>query len=238
MQNVYKKYGIYGIQNKINGHLYIGKTMVSFGDRWDCHKGQLRGGYHDNRHLQNAWNKYGEDNFSFIIIHDCTNKESVSDVNQLEIEYIQEYKNRGVCLYNIAPGGDGGLFFGKHLPEDVKKKIGEKNREHMLGRKLSEETKQKMSQSQKERYSLWSPQDRKEWGQKVGVQNKGRKWTPEQRTKLKNNKNGATLSIEQVKQIRYLHENKNLSYTEIASIMQLHRHTVYQIATYRRWKET
>lgn len=141
MQNVYKKYGIYGIQNKINGHIYIGKTMVSFGDRWDCHKGQLRGGYHDNRHLQNAWNKYGEDNFPFIIIHDCTGKKNVSDVNQLEIKYIQEYKNRGIC--NISPGGDGGLFFGKHLPEDVKKKIGEKNRTHMLGRKLSETTKQK-----------------------------------------------------------------------------------------------
>ncbi|MBQ8035760.1 MAG: GIY-YIG nuclease family protein, partial [Proteobacteria bacterium] len=59
--SVYYKYGIYGIRNRINDKLYIGKTMVSFGDRWDCHKAQLRANYHDNKHLQYSWNKYVED---------------------------------------------------------------------------------------------------------------------------------------------------------------------------------
>ena len=45
--------------------------MVNFGDRWDCHKAQLRGNYHDNPHLQNSWNKYGEENFKFEILEIC-----------------------------------------------------------------------------------------------------------------------------------------------------------------------
>ena len=66
--SIYKKYGIYGIRNKINNKIYIGKTMQSFGDRWDCHRAMLNGGYHDNKHLQRAWDKYGKNNFEFIRI--------------------------------------------------------------------------------------------------------------------------------------------------------------------------
>ena len=42
------KYIVYQTVNKINNKIYIGKTMKSFGDRWDCHRAQLNGGYHDN----------------------------------------------------------------------------------------------------------------------------------------------------------------------------------------------
>ena len=87
--SIYKEYGIYGIKNKVNNKIYVGKTMMNFGDRWDCHKSQLRGGYHDNPHLQNSWNKYGEDNFEIIVIHNCDTNEDVDQVNLLEIEYIK-----------------------------------------------------------------------------------------------------------------------------------------------------
>lgn len=234
---IYKKYGIYGIRNKLNSKLYIGKTMVNFGDRWDCHKGQLRGNYHDNKHLQNAWNKYGEDNFEFFIIHDCIDGENVDRVNQLEIEYIQKYRASGMNLYNISPGGDGGAFLGKHLSDETKRKIGEKNRVNMTGRKASNTTKAKMSASQKKRYDNWSEEDRLAWGQKVGVKNKGRKWTEEQRHKMKGNKNGATLTLDQVIEIRRLYEKEGRTFSEIAKMMGINRTTVYNIATYRRWKE-
>lgn len=100
--------------------------MKSFGDRWDCHKGMLRGGYHENPHLQNAWNKYGEENFEFIVIRDLTSS-TVDVINEAEIELIKYYKNLGLS-YNIHDGGDGGLFLGKHLSDETKRKIGEKNR--------------------------------------------------------------------------------------------------------------
>lgn len=162
--SIYKQYGIYGIKNKINNKIYVGKTMKSFGDRWDCHKACLRGGYHENNHLQNAWNKYGESNFDFIILKDCTGWD-LEFVNQSEIDEISKHKQLGLS-YNIHDGGDGGLFLGKHLSEDAKKKIGEKNRVNMTGKKHSIETKEKMSQSHKSRYSKWSDSDRENWGAK------------------------------------------------------------------------
>lgn len=234
MNNIYKRYGIYGIRNKINNKIYVGKTMQSFGDRWDCHKAQLKGGYHDNPHLQRSWNKYGEENFEFIVLIDCNNNEDLETVNQLEINEIQKYKQLGLS-YNIHNGGDGGMFLGKHLSEETKRKIGEKNRQNMLGKKLSKETKNKMSNSQKKRYDNWTDQDRAEWGKMLSQRLTGIK-KPSLSLSMQDNKNGAKYSLEQVKEIRRLHEQENLGYTEISKIIKIPRHTVYLIATYRRWK--
>lgn len=116
--------------------------MVNFGDRWDCHKAQLRGNYHDNPYLQNSWNKYGEESFEFVIIYNCKNNENTEQVNLLEIKYIKHYRDLNLS-YNIRSGGDGGHMFGKHLSEEAKRKIGEKNRISMTGRKASEKNKTK-----------------------------------------------------------------------------------------------
>ena len=47
---------------------YIGKTMVGFKVRKYRHIRELRLNTHVNNHLQNAWNKYGEENFDFSIV--------------------------------------------------------------------------------------------------------------------------------------------------------------------------
>ena len=195
----------------------------------------MRGNCHDNKHLQFAWNKYGEENFEFIIIHDCINGETLEEVNALEIYEIKKYKDLGLA-YNIHDGGDGGLFLGKHLDSETKRKIGEKNRIHMTGKKASESTKAKMSESQKERYSKWSEEDRMNWGKLMSECNRGYKWKNEDRVKLKDNKNGAKYTIEIVREIRRLHEQENKGYTEISKILNIPRPAVYLIATYRRWK--
>ena len=59
--------GIYKIANLVNGKRYIGGS-VNLKHRLVCHKSGLRRGRHKNPHLQNAWNKYGEENFEFKII--------------------------------------------------------------------------------------------------------------------------------------------------------------------------
>lgn len=231
---LYNSYGIYGIVNKTNDKIYVGKTMKSFGDRWDCHKAELRGGYHENKHLQNAWNKYGEENFDFTIIHNCQNNEDLDRVNELEIQEIKKYKQLGLA-YNIHDGGDGGMFLGKHLSEETKRKIGEKNRMHMMGRKLPLEVRHKMSESQRKRFATWTDEDRRLWGIKMSKSSTGIK-KPILKEKMKNNKNGAKYTIDQVNEIRRLHESENKTYTEISNIMNIPRPTVYLIATYRRWK--
>lgn len=234
--SIYKKYGIYGIRNKMNDMVYVGKTINNFGDRWDCHKAQLRGGYHSNHGLQEDWNKYGEDNFEFQILHECNNSESLEELNALEIEFINSSKEIELA-YNVAPGGDQSMYRGKHLSEETKRKIGEKNRVRMTGRKASEETKTKMSESQKRRYENWTKAERMAWGEKVGKQNKGRKWTDEQRAKMKGNKNGSKYTVEDVKLIRKLREVDGLKYKQIAELTKIPERTVYLIATYKRWKD-
>ena len=57
--------GIYKILNNINGKIYIGSTK-NFNKRWVTHKYLLRLNKHENKHLQYAWNKYGEVHFEFI----------------------------------------------------------------------------------------------------------------------------------------------------------------------------
>lgn len=135
--------GIYSIVNNINGYTYIGQTRQSFHRRYLHHRWKLRSGTHDNQHLQNAWNLYGEDAFSFIVIEVVDNIDLIDD---FEIKYIDIYRDMNLC-YNIIDGGGGRS--GVHLTEEHKRKIGDKNRINMLGRKASEETKRKMSECRK-----------------------------------------------------------------------------------------
>lgn len=57
--------GIYQIRNKINNHRYIGRS-VNITRRWRSHRNSLSGNYSGCIVLQNAWNKYGEDNFELV----------------------------------------------------------------------------------------------------------------------------------------------------------------------------
>lgn len=235
MKDIYKTFGIYRITNTINGKSYIGKTGMNFGDRWDCHRAQLNGGYHDNPHLQRSWNKYGADAFEFAVV------EKVDDIellNDLERMYIKQYREAGEC-YNINDGGDGGFLLGSHLSDETKRKIGEKNRVNMKGRKASAETRKKMSKSQKKRYESWTDEDRAEYGKRIAEYASGYKWSQESKDRFSKTQqtkpNGATLDVETVHLIRRLYEKEHKTFTQIGTMLGIPRHNVYMIATYRRW---
>lgn len=235
IKDTYKTFGIYRITNKTSGMTYVGKTGMNFGDRWDCHRSQLRNGSHSNSHLQNAWNKYGESAFEFCVL------EVVSDVsllNELEIKYIKQYKEINKS-YNILDGGDGGFSLGSHLSEETKRKIGEKNRINMMGRKLSDETRKKMSESHKKRCASWTDEERANHGRVSSICASGYNWSQKSRdnfSKLQQTKpNGAKLSIDDVHRIRYLYEEEGRSFKEISEALGIPRSNVYNIATYRRW---
>lgn len=53
------------------GKTYIGQT-INFKNRFNDHKSRLKNGKHFNKHLQNIWNKYGEDNIEFIPIEEVS----------------------------------------------------------------------------------------------------------------------------------------------------------------------
>jgi group I intron endonuclease len=91
--------GIYRIKNKINEKCYYGSSK-DIEKRWKTHINQLRNKKHINCILQNAWNKYGEENFIFEVIEEC-DIESLFDIEQGYIDTLGEY-NIGLK----ASGGD------------------------------------------------------------------------------------------------------------------------------------
>lgn len=67
----YKFSGIYIILNKLNGKKYVGSSKNIY-SRWMKHRALLRINKHYNPHLQNAWNKYGENSFLFSVLERCS----------------------------------------------------------------------------------------------------------------------------------------------------------------------
>lgn len=95
------KFYIYKIENIVNKKKYIGITENPE-QRQKNHFSKLRNGKHCNKRLQNAWNKYGQDNFIFEVIFemDC-NKEEAYKCEEAFIEKEKGYDNG----YNGNRGG-------------------------------------------------------------------------------------------------------------------------------------
>jgi len=91
--------GIYRIKNKVNEKCYYGSSK-NIEKRWRTHKNQLRKNAHINTYLQNAWCKYGEENFVFEIIEEC-DESLLKETEQKYLNINPEY-NIGLS----ASGGD------------------------------------------------------------------------------------------------------------------------------------
>jgi group I intron endonuclease len=93
--------GIYWIKNLINGKIYVGST-ICFKKRFREHKKYLKEKAHKNLHLQNAWNKYGEENFIFEVLEKLENNDELIKREQFFIDKLNpEYnicKIAGNCL--------------------------------------------------------------------------------------------------------------------------------------------
>lgn len=119
MEELNSNSGVYKIVNKINGKIYIGST-VNFKDRFRDHKKLLRHDKHPNQHLQNSWNKYGEDNFEFLILSIV-----IKDKDLLLKEEQKFIDELNVCDnsigYNISE--TAGSTFGYRFSEKSKEKM-------------------------------------------------------------------------------------------------------------------
>jgi group I intron endonuclease len=89
--------GIYSIDNAISKKSYIGSSVHIIG-RWGYHKRLLRKNQHDNKHLQNAWNKYGSDCFSFKVLEELP-KENLLYVEQQYLDFCRLIPH---WFYNMA----------------------------------------------------------------------------------------------------------------------------------------
>ena len=102
---------IYEIKNKINNKRYIGRTKYPI-NRKNRHFKDLKDNIHHCLYLQNAYNKYGEQNFEFSILIDNL---SLEDATKLEFEMI----NSNEELYNMSKCSTGGDLLSNNPNKDV-----------------------------------------------------------------------------------------------------------------------
>lgn len=99
--------GIYRIKNTIDGAVYIGSAK-GFEYRFYVHIGALRKGVHINKHLQNAFNKYGETAFIFEVVEVLGAIHEYDKLKYFEREnyFIDEARKTEKC-YNVAKAEGG-----------------------------------------------------------------------------------------------------------------------------------
>lgn len=95
--------GIYKITNNQNQKVYIGKSN-NIGRRISEHLSQYEQKRTPNKPLYLAFNKYGQENFSFEVLEEC----SAEELNEKEKYWIEKYDSTNPKKgYNILLGGDG-----------------------------------------------------------------------------------------------------------------------------------
>ena len=93
--------GIYQITCASTGKIYIG-SAINLRRRWQLHLIGLRSGRHVNRHLQNAWIKYGEASFQFEVV-EFTEPSTLLNREQYWLDKTKAYARcNGFNLYKIA----------------------------------------------------------------------------------------------------------------------------------------
>lgn len=166
---------IYRVINTVNGKFYIGKTFEGEQARWARHVQDAKQGSRTRFH--NAISKYGAAAFRVEHLDDTSN---AADLSRLEQVYIEVSGARNPAIgYNITPGGDGAgrgpdhPSYGKPGPNRGRKfsaEVREKARKRQLGKRPSEQTRQRMSIASSGR-KFSDTQKRNMSAAKVGVKN-------------------------------------------------------------------
>lgn len=168
--------GIYKIINKLNGKYYVGRT-TNFEERWLKHKSDLIKNRHHNDILQRSWNKYGADNFEFIIV-----ERTHSLLKELEQTYLTIAENEQDKCYNL---NFNALYGNDKLSEHSREKI----RKSRIGKQHSIETKNKISNSKSgTNHHLFGKKHSEETRLKMSNAHKGKKHTEYSKNKISESK--------------------------------------------------
>ena len=91
-------FGVYKIENRANGKVYIGSTVLDFEARWGQHRSTLARRCHPNYYLQEDWFECGENSFSFSILEVVKDKSAVLGCEQ---KWLNEFLSSNRKVYNI-----------------------------------------------------------------------------------------------------------------------------------------
>lgn len=176
---------IYKTTNKVNGKIYIGKSLTE-------NESYLGSG----KKFKEAFKEFGRDNFSKEILEG--NIDDPDYLNEREKYWIEYYNSTDPEIgYNLQRGGGKTCFgenhfmYGKHVSESVKTKISISNKTRPVAestkRKQSESLKGRVfSESTRKKFSEWQ-RGRKiseETKKKLSIINTGKKHTEEAKKKM------------------------------------------------------
>jgi group I intron endonuclease len=172
--------GIYKIVNCINNKYYLGSSK-HIEKRFKEHIKLLNKNLHHCKHLQSAWNLYGEESFKFTIIENLNNIEidKIRIIEQFYLDSIIDWTE----VYNTAKDVNK-----INLNISPTKETREKISISLKGRKQSEQTRQKISNALK-----------------------GTIFSKERKEKISKSKLGHKTSQETKEKIRQGNKNKSIS---------------------------
>ena len=173
--------GIYKIINVVNNKFYVGSTN-DFKRRKTRHFSELRNGRHNNRYLQAAWVKHGEQAFVFVIVEDLSDG---TDLLAVENIWLKEHVGKDYC-YNLgidatAPSlglsGELSPTYGrKRTPEELAaqswkgrthtSESKEKIKQHLIGKPKSAAVRAKISATLSGKGNYWHGKKRPDHGAK------------------------------------------------------------------------
>ena len=219
---------IYQIKNKINNKKYFGQTIRTLIARIDDYK---RG--FGNDYLNNAFNKYGWDNFEFSVIDTAS---TIDELNNKEIYYINKYNtNNRKFGYNIELGGGNKIPTIETLEKMSRSHSGKKQTNSWINKRIAtagtEEAKKygrKKTDKEKKELSKKSP---KYW--------LGKNRDKETKEKISKTKKERGLSEKQKKQLYKTVYVKNIKTNEIIETYESTAHASVIVgvnqSTISRW---
>lgn len=199
---------IYKIINLVNDKFYVGSTSNTR-ERFRTHRNKLRRGVHHCKHLQAAWNKYGEEKFDFRVIETVPLGESLQAA---EDKWLIEHVGKDYC-YNSGLRSDAPWRgapkeqhpnFGRPRTEEERNQISatlkefyaaDYNNHPRVGKAHTEETKERIRQAKLDNPTkAWLGKERSEEtkakisaAQKGKPKAAGRKVSEEGRAKIRAN---------------------------------------------------
>lgn len=217
---------VYQIIDMDSGRRYVG-SATNVRHRWGEHVRQLNAKIHCNRFMQRAWDKRGDDRLQFEILERCK-KEDLLDVEQRFIDDTNPEMN----LVRVA-----GSMFGYRFTEEQKKRLSDAHkgkRSGMKGKRHTEAAKHKNRiahlgrrygpVTEEKRDKLRAAQTRIHKESRKRRANRVRVYAEMSDVGRANiSKARATLTPEQIREIRRLYAEGNLTQKEIGALFGISR---------------
>ncbi|MCE9677451.1 GIY-YIG nuclease family protein [Paraclostridium bifermentans] len=232
--------GIYKIINTLNGKVYIGSTQ-NIRIRRNNHFTNLRYNRHHNIHLQNAYNKYGLENFEFIVLEYV---DSIDYLLEKETSWIKKLKsNDNKYGYNSRVYTETNRGF-KHSKE-TKDRISKAKKGIKLSTyTISEEMRKYKSELCKSQNLFQYHTEKTELKRRINSEKANKeRGCPEWQRKAISQKNSgegngmAKLNRNKVIQIKLLLKEGKLTQQKIADMFSVSTRTVRAIKNGDRWND-